>query len=207
MSVQVRGQLAELYRRVNGEHPMTAADDTYVDEYFTPLDKLCAEHGVDADRIRMAMLERRMPLPSYLRSDGTEMVPFSYLEVIEGAGGVDGLKSWFRQRWLTASQADSEWADFVDGHYLCLREPVPEAMARKSELIRQIEERVGSPEPEDEQWLAQLHEMVDELDALEQPFTGYDRLRFGGPVSRDTCIDDVRRQFRRPAERDRSPGA
>jgi hypothetical protein len=33
---------------------------------------------------------------------------------------------------------------------------------------------------------------------LEPPFAAYDRLRFGGPVSRDTCIDAIRERFPRP---------
>jgi hypothetical protein len=48
-------------------------------------------------------------------------------------------------------------------------------------------------------WLAELHALVDELDALEPPFAPYDRLRFGGPISRDTLIDDVRARFPRTA--------
>ncbi|WP_428833164.1 DUF6058 family natural product biosynthesis protein [Micromonospora coerulea] len=47
-------------------------------------------------------------------------------------------------------------------------------------------------------WLARLHALVDDLDALEPAFTGYDRLRFGGPTSRDTCIDAVRARYPRP---------
>ncbi|MFC4090091.1 MULTISPECIES: DUF6058 family natural product biosynthesis protein [Micromonospora] len=44
---------------------------------------------------------------------------------------------------------------------------------------------------------ARLHALVDELDALEPAFTGYDRLRFGGPTSRDSCVDAVRARYPR----------
>jgi hypothetical protein len=37
--------------------------------------------------------------------------------------------------------------------------------------------------------------MVDELESVELPFTGYDRLRFCGPTTRDTLIDAVRARF------------
>jgi hypothetical protein len=47
-------------------------------------------------------------------------------------------------------------------------------------------------------WSGRLHALIDELDALESAFTAYDRLRFSGPVSRDTCIDAMRARFPRP---------
>jgi hypothetical protein len=46
--------------------------------------------------------------------------------------------------------------------------------------------------------LERLQVLVDELDALEPKFTAYDRLRFGGPTSRDTCIDAIPAQLQRP---------
>jgi hypothetical protein len=49
--------------------------------------------------------------------------------------------------------------------------------------------------PESALWLARLHILVDELESVELPFTGYDRLRFGGPTSRDTLIDAIRERF------------
>ncbi|MFF8929785.1 DUF6058 family natural product biosynthesis protein [Streptomyces longwoodensis] len=48
------------------------------------------------------------------------------------------------------------------------------------------------------QLVERLHTLADELDTLEPAFTPYDRLRFGGPTSRDTCIDAVRARFPRP---------
>ena len=44
-------------------------------------------------------------------------------------------------------------------------------------------------------WREHVHQLVDELDALEPPFAPYDRLRAGGPVSRDRLIDEVRERF------------
>ncbi|WSU64336.1 DUF6058 family natural product biosynthesis protein [Streptomyces sp. NBC_01102] len=37
----------------------------------------------------------------------------------------------------------------------------------------------------------------DELDTLRTAFTGYDRLRFSGPTSRDTCVDAMRARLPR----------
>ncbi|MEU5663220.1 DUF6058 family natural product biosynthesis protein [Streptomyces longwoodensis] len=48
------------------------------------------------------------------------------------------------------------------------------------------------------QLVERFHTLVDELDILERSFTAYDRLRFGGPTSRDTCIDAVRARFPHP---------
>ncbi|MFG2107385.1 hypothetical protein [Micromonospora chersina] len=115
-----RRRVAERFREVNGEHPMTVADDAYVSAQFVTLDALCAASGRDADGVRRSMLDGRLPLPGYLRSDGAEMVPADLFALAERAGGVD---------------------------------------------------------------------------ALEPAFTGYDRLRFGGPTSRDTCIDAVRARY------------
>jgi hypothetical protein len=63
---------------------------------------------------------------------------------------------------------------YLSGQYVCLTETTPQL----------------------------LHTLVDELDAQTAEFTAYDRLRFGGPVSRDTLINDVRMACpRQPAER------
>src|SRR5438093_571883 len=40
---------------------------------------------------------------------------------------------------------------------------------------------------------------VDEIRALEPPFAPYDRLRFGGPVSRDRLITAPRRRYPLPS--------
>jgi len=72
---------------------------------------------------------------------------------------------------------------------------LPETIQRKEKLVKQITAALAKPVPENDDWLESLHRWVDELDELEPPFTAYDRLRFGGPISRDTCIDAVRKRF------------
>lgn len=121
---ELKARLAARFREVNGDHPMTAADDAYVSAWFTDLEDLCRAGGRDADQVRRQMLAGGLPLPGYLRSDGAEMVPSELFGLAEQAGG---------------------------------------------------------------------------LDALEPPFTAYDRLRFAGPVSRDRCIDAVRARYPRDA--------
>ena len=45
------------------------------------------------------MLDGRLPLPSYVLSDGTPMVPAAHGELAEVAGGVDLLHDWFVAFW------------------------------------------------------------------------------------------------------------
>ena len=92
-----------------------------------------------------------------------------------------------------------EWDGYLKGHYVCLRHVLPETIRRKEELVKAIKVATAEPRPDDDAWLEALHRLVDELDTLEPPFAAYDRLRFGGPISRDTCIDAVRERFPRPA--------
>jgi hypothetical protein len=92
-----------------------------------------------------------------------------------------------------------EWDNYLSGLYVCLRSWRPEVMRRKDELVELISAELERPGPDDDQWLAHLHELVDELDALEPPFAPYDRLRFGGPVSRDRLITAPRQRYPRPS--------
>jgi hypothetical protein len=187
------------YEAVNGRHPMTAEDDAYVSSWYVTLDELAHAHGTDPDELRRLMLANRLPLPSYIRSDGAQMVARDLLELAEEAGGLDRLPEWFAGQWPSPAEAVREWDDYLSGRYVCLRSVRPAVMQRKNELCAAIEEELRQPAPGDEAWLARVHALVDELDAIEPPFAPYDRLRFGGPVSRDRLIDDVRRRFPAPA--------
>ncbi|KAA8889269.1 hypothetical protein F3087_09975 [Nocardia colli] len=192
-----RRQLAERFREVNGDHPMTAADDAYVSAQFVVLDELCAALGRDADETRRLMLARHLPIPGYLRSDGAEMVPRDLFALAEAAGGVDRLEAWFTARWPDPELGRQEWNAYLSGQYVCLHSVRPTNIQRKDFLTSAIDAAtneldVGSPE-----WYDRLHALIDELDALEPAFTEYDRLRFGGPTSREIYIDSVRKRFPR----------
>ncbi|SDT10434.1 hypothetical protein SAMN05216371_1297 [Streptomyces sp. TLI_053] len=188
-----RERLARRYLEVNGEHPMTEADDAYVDRQFAALEVLCARRGADPDEVRGHMLAGRLPLPGYLRSDGTEMVAPDLLELVDEAGGLAKLPDWFRGHWADPAEGEEEYESYLSGQNVCLHRLHPVTMRRKGELVRDITEALGDPSRDNPARLPALHALVDELDALEPEFTAYDRLRFGGPVSRDTCIDAVRR--------------
>ncbi|WP_433461310.1 DUF6058 family natural product biosynthesis protein [Spirillospora sp. CA-128828] len=196
---ELKARLAERFREVNGDHPMTAADDAYVTAWFTDLEDLCRAAGRDTGRVRRLMLDGRLPLPGYLRSDGVEMVPSDLFDLADQAGGVDALEEWFLAHWDDRATAEQEWGSYLDGQYVCLRSVTPRTIRYKDALVTAIEAAPQEPDAGSPAWNHRLHALIDELDALEPPFTAYDRLRFGGPVSRDRCIDAMRARYPRPA--------
>ncbi|HEU4947226.1 MAG TPA: DUF6058 family natural product biosynthesis protein [Kribbella sp.] len=183
--------LAERFRELNGDHPMTAEDDAYVTRQFRVLAELCADQGRDCDEVRKLMLDHRLPLPGYLRSDGAEMVPADLFRLADEAGGVDRLEDWFVAHWTDVAEGRDEWEAYLSGQYVCLHSVTPATIHRKAELMQAIETTADT---------ARLTELVDELDRLEPEFTAYDRLRFGGPASRDTHITAVRERMNAIAE-------
>ncbi len=195
MDSKLREQVTERYLHLNGDHAMTAEDDAYVNEYFVTVETLARDEGVDPDEIRRLMRKGLVPLPSYLRSDGAQMVPPDLLALAQTAGGIEKLPSWFAGQFDDPVSADEEWKSYLSGKYVCLRHVTPATIKRKNELCEGIARRLKSPHQESTEWLEALHRLVDQLDALEPPFAPYDRLRFGGPVSRDELITDVRRRF------------
>jgi Family of unknown function (DUF6058) len=180
---------------------MTPEDDAYVTEWFVAVERLATAACRDADEIRLLQLANRLPLPSYVRSDGAQMVPRDLLDLAQEAGGFDELPAWFAEQWESPVDAVLEWDGYLSGHYVCLRSCRPENMRRKEELVRSISAQLERPAPEDDDWLVRLHALIDELDALELPFAPYDRLRLGGPVSRDRLITAPRRDFPAPWSR------
>ncbi|MEU2667003.1 DUF6058 family natural product biosynthesis protein [Micromonospora sp. NPDC007220] len=196
--MQLKRQVAERYRQVNGDHSMTEADDAYVSAQFAVLDELCTAHGCDADDVRRLMLDRRLPLPGYLRSDGAEMVLVDLFALAEQAGGTDALQAWFTGHWADEGVGAAEWDAYLSGRYVCLRSVGPATIRRKDELVAAIRAALANldVDPTDDGTALRLSALADELDALTPAFTPYDRLRFGGPTSRDTYVDAVRARLR-----------
>lgn len=187
--------VAARFYAVNGRHTMTSDDDVYVSEWFVPVAELAEAASLDVDEIRRLQLANRLPLPSYIRRDGTQMVARDLLDLAKEAGGFDELPAWFARQWDSPVDAIREWTDYLNGLYVCLRSWRPENMRRKDELVVLISRALERPEPDDGEWRERLHQLIDELDALEPPFAPYDRLRFGGPVSRDRLITEPRRDY------------
>ncbi|CAL9308628.1 hypothetical protein SUDANB148_04391 [Streptomyces sp. SudanB148_2056] len=199
----LKQQLAQRFREVNGDHPTTDADDAYVSAQFVVMEELCAVQGRDADEVRRLMLDGRLPLPGYLRSDGAEMVPADLFALADEAGGADLLEAWFTAHWADPATGKAEWDAYLSGQYVCLHAVTPATIRRKDELTAAIGAAIDAAIDDPDAPAAHLHALVDELDALEPAFTAYDRLRFGGPTSRDTCIDAIRARFPRPERPER----
>lgn len=200
----LKRQLAERFREVNGDHPMTDADDAYVSGQFVTLEDLCAASGRDPDQARRLMLGRRLPLPGYLRSDGAEMVPADLFALAGQADGIGQLQAWFTAHWPDPVAGSREWESYLTGRYVCLHSVTPANIQRKDYLTAAISAAPNEPDAGSAPWITRLHALIDELDALEPAFTAYDRLRFRGPTSRDTCITTMRARFPRQ-EADGSP--
>lgn len=192
----------------------TEADLAYVTTNFVPLDELCAEHGDDLATARQHIEEGRLPRPTYVLPDGREMVPETYFVLADEAGGPEQLRNEFLRRCGLAASAGGvkldpreEWDAYLSGEYgVCLVEVSPDTIVRKALLMDRIEQLLGAPAESDAAWSSALRDTVDELDALERPFAPhYDRLRFGGPSSRDRLITATR--VRHPAVFDSSAAA
>ena len=179
-----------------GAAPMTADDDACVTAGYLTLEQLCARRGLAADELRAAMLARLLPLPSYLRSDGAEMVPADLLDLADDAGSIDRLPSWFVAAWRDEQDAADVLDSYLDGTWgVCLRVVTPETIRRKGQLVEGIRALLAQADPASTDWRTRLRRAVDELDALERPFTGYDTSRFGRPPTRVTLIDEPRRRY------------
>jgi hypothetical protein len=175
---------------------LTEADIRYVRANFTPLADLVRRRGQNPDEVYALVADERLPKPSYVLDDGTEMVPHDYFELAEAAGGFDLLREHFLERYEAAAAAEpevldepeEEWEAYLSGDYgVCLRQVTPENIARKSALVLRIEALLDDPRPEDAGWGDFLAAAVAELDRLEREFAAYDRVRWG-LVSRDRLI-------------------
>ena len=190
------GKVRDLYRAVNGDHPMSAEDDTYVRAHFMEV----PDPGRTLDR----MAAGELPLPSYLLSDGAPMVPADYLDPVGWAGGIEELEGWFLDHWPAHAQdtAAEEWAAYLSGRYVCLKSVTPLHIRRKATLVAQVQAAVAvlAQNPRDPTARGSLGEATTRLDELLLPMTGYDRLRFAGPLTRELWIDEPRARFLSPVD-------
>jgi RimJ/RimL family protein N-acetyltransferase len=182
---------------VNGDHPMTEADDAYVREHFVEATPVAMEQ----------MLAGRLPLPSYLLGDGTPMVPADHGALAEVAGGLDRLRRWFVAFWPDdPATGEQEWGHYLSGQYVCLRDVTPTRIKAKTERVAEAEAAVEllRRDPHDPIGRGLLGQAVDGvlgvpgLDAILLPMTAYDRLRFGGPTVREKWVDGPREAFLTP---------
>ena len=182
------------------------ADLGYFRKHFRTLEEVCTGRPETPDEVRRLIDERKLPQPSYVLDDGTELVPADYFRFVDVAGSVDGLREEYERRYRLALASnglgfdielfDRRWEQFLDGiSGICMQEVTPEAIVRKRVLIDEIEKLLAEPAPGDETWQQRLRESVDELDRIEKPFAP-DHDRDGRFVpTRDTYIRDVRRSY------------
>ena len=187
----------ERYRAVNGDHPMTAADDAYVQEHFVAATPEAME----------LMLRDRLPLPSYVLRDQTPMVPREHGDLAEVAGGVERLHDWFVAFWADDPDAgERAWLRYLSGHHVSLREVTPHRIRQQDERVAEAEAAVAllRRNPHDPVARGMLGEAVDGvvavpgLESLLLPMTAYDRLRFASPTIRETWVDAPRHAFLTP---------
>ena len=181
---------------------LSDADVGYIRSGFVELDELCRHTARDPSAVRAEIEAHRLPRPSCVLDDGTGMVPPDYFALVDEADGGDRLRERFIERYERAvaaepdvpAAAEEEWDAYLSGEYgVCLKQVTPESIVRKAALITRIEALLAKPDPADSDWAGRLRAAVDELDALERPFAAFDRIRFGGPSSRDRLITGTRR--------------
>jgi hypothetical protein len=180
----------------------TPGDLEYLRESYVTLDELCDDRRESPAEVRALIAAGSLPRPSYVLDDGTELYAEDYFRFIDEAGGPGGLADAFEER-LRASGAGDDlalhWEAYLEGTYgVCLWDVTPETIARKSKLVSSISELLMLARPSHEDWRRRLRDEVEELDALERPFTpDYDRdeKRFGRKPTRDLLITAARVRY------------
>ena len=180
----------------------TAADLDYLRADYLTLEQVCAQRPESPEEIRALIAKGRLPRPSYVLDDGTEMFPADYFRFVDEAGGPAALRARFAERLEAAGGADDldlHWKSYMNGIYgVCLRDVTPETIARKAKLVSSISELLMLARPAEADWRQRLRDEVEELDALERQFTpDYDRdeARFGRKPTRDLLIDAAREHY------------
>lgn len=183
---------------------LSDADVEYIRSGFIDLEELCRDTSRDPAAVRAQIEGGVLPRASYVLDDGAEMVPFDYFALADDAGGADLLRERFIERYERAAsaehdvsaRAEEEWEAYLSGEYgVCLKHVTPETIVRKAGLISQIEELLAEAKPDDSDWAGGLRAAVEELDELEREFAALDRVRFGGPSSRDRLITGTREAY------------
>jgi hypothetical protein len=137
-----------------------------------PIADVC---GVRLAEVRRWIDEGRYPPP--LAGD---LVPESYLDLVDEAGGIDALREHVEGRYAIAAdtfgavagpdEMDEAWEDFLAGEWMRrLLEPTPENVIREARLIDAVEHLLAAPQPDDWRWANRLEARADHLRALTRP--------------------------------------
>lgn len=192
-------------------------DIGHISNHFLDRNTLIEKSGVSNTVIEKWINHGEFPDPTYKTPDGKEWFP-PYLVIlirrsIENSSNPkdeflkDAVKVLSKPGYvyrfgkvestgMNPEDAEKMWMDFRSGLYgACLRKPDPDSILQKGDLIRQIEELLSRPEPGNTDWCSALRKSVENLDTIEAQFTDYDRSRFGGSVSRDIFITNVKNKY------------
>ena len=180
----------------------TTADLDYLWANYLTLEQVCAERPDSPEEIRALIAKGRLPRPSYVLDDGTELFPADYFRFVDQAGGPGGLRARFAERLEAVGGGDDlelHWQTYMDGIYgVCLWDVTPETIARKAKLVSSISELLMLARPAEADWRQRLRDEVGELDALERQFApDYDRDegRLGRKPTRDLLIHAARERY------------
>lgn len=184
----------------------TEADLRLIETDFMTLPELCAGRGVEVAEIEKLIDAGLMPQPAYTLPDGRRMFPDDYFELYDEAGNLDHVSDYFIEQFEGAARRaglefteqwnpESEWTDYIDGTYwVCLRHARPEVMIDKERQIRMITHLLQSPQPQSARWRDHLRAAVDALDAIERPFTDFDRARWDY-TSRERYVTTIKKRY------------
>ncbi|MCL4341849.1 MAG: DUF6058 family natural product biosynthesis protein [Candidatus Thermoplasmatota archaeon] len=193
-------------------------DLSHIMEKFLERKSLVEKTGTSDQQVDQWIKGGVFPDPTYRTPDGKEWFP-PYMEILirrsmenntnpklefqkdaEKVLAKPGYVYRFGKVETTGTSpedVENMWIDFKSGLYgACLRKPDPKSILDKGYLIRSIEELLSKSEPANTKWCSALKELVNQLDSVEAQFTDYDRTRFGGKVSRDIFITDIKREYR-----------
>jgi Family of unknown function (DUF6058) len=190
------------------EPHFTEADRAYLGANYVLLEDLCASRDESPADIRQLIEDGVLPRPSYT-VDGVGMFPADYFQLYDEAGGREGLRNLFAERYCAAAAAhpdlatreavDSAWRAYLAGVWgQCLCEVRPETIVRKRALVNSLCKLIALPRPGSEEWQEQLRAEVTELDRIERDFApDYDRVGEWNerPPSRDLLINVARQRF------------
>jgi hypothetical protein len=199
-------------------------DERYIRRAFVGLDELARRCRMTPVELRSWQGSGLFPHPTYVSADGSEWYCPAYAVMVRRARSRNlDLKALFTTDFdvqlrqlehrepevVRLLQMDSggegasrpavieaHWESFLSGQFgACLKVPWVNCMIQKVRLMHRIDVLVAAPRVEDVAWCTRLRASVNALDRLEQPFAEWDRIRFGGPVTRDTRIVAVRSRF------------
>lgn len=198
-------------------NPFDSKDLMYITKNLLTTDEIIEKSKVSPSRISEWLELGAFPEPTYVTSDGKKWYPKYTVILVQrsiknGTSPKDEFindakkvinKSGHVYRFgkvEETNESDDElekmWTDFRSGLYgACLRVPDPKNILSKGDLINKIKGLLEKPDLSDVSWCDSLKKYVNELDNVEAEFTNYDRARFGGQVSRDMFVTEVKTKY------------